>query len=253
MKLRVLGCSGAEFPGHNSPAFLIDGKILLDAGTIGARLSESEQWGIKNILITHSHLDHIKGIPFLADNIVMKNKRHSITLFGIKETLTALRENLLNDKLWPDFTKISAAIEPVIKLRNVSVGRAFRIGEYTVEACRVNHTVPAVGYTVKDGSGRVLLYTGDTGPTDEIWHTVPRIDTVIVEVSFPNKMEALARKTGHLTSRLLSGELDKMKNFHGRVFVTHPKPQYIDSIEKEIRKIDGRGIEMLKDGKVYEI
>jgi hypothetical protein len=44
-----------------------------------------------------------------------------------------------------------------------------------------------------------------------------------------------------------------MKNFRGRVFVTHPKPQYIDSIKKEIRKIDGRGIEMLKDGKVYEI
>jgi ribonuclease BN (tRNA processing enzyme) len=253
MKLRVLGSSGAEVPGYNSPAFLIDRNLLLDGGTIGSRLSESEQWEIKNILITHSHLDHIKGIPFLADNIVIKNKRHSITLFGIRETLTALRENLLNDKLWPDFTKISAAIDPVIKLKNVLVGRAFRIGDYTVKACRVNHTVPAVGYIIKDLSGRVLLYTGDTGPTNDIWRAVPRVDVVIVEVSFPNKMEALANKTGHLTARLLAGELEKMKNFQGRIFVTHPKPQYIDLIRKEIRGIGRRRIEMLKDGKVYEI
>jgi ribonuclease BN (tRNA processing enzyme) len=253
VKLRVLGCSGAEFPGHNPTAFLIDGKMLLDGGTIGAKLSESEQWEIKDILITHSHLDHIKGIPFLADNIVIKNKKHGITLFGIKETLAALRENLLNDKLWPDFTKISAAIGPVIKLRNISVGRAFRVGDYTIKACRVDHTVPAVGYTVRDRSNRVLLYTGDTGPTDEIWHTVPRIDAVIVEVSFPNKMETLAKKTGHLTARLLAGELKKINNFHGRVFVTHPKPPYIDRIEKEILQIHRPGVEMLKDGKTYEI
>jgi len=253
MKLRVLGSSGAEFPGYNPTAFLIDRKLLLDGGTIGARLNESEQWDIKDILITHSHLDHIKGIPFLADNIIIKNKRHSITLFGIRETLTALRENLLNDKLWPDFTKISAAIDPVIKLRNIVAGRTFRIKDYTIKACRVHHTVPAVGYIIKDRAGKILLYTGDTGPTDEIWHKVPGPDAVIVEVSFPNAMEPLAKRTGHLTARLLATELRKMKDFQGRVFVTHPKPQYISRIRKEIREITGGGVEMLKDGRVYEI
>lgn len=253
MKLRVLGSSGAEFPGYNPPAFLIDRKLLLDGGTIGSRLSESEQWEIKNILITHSHLDHMKGIPFLADNIVIKNMRHSITLFGIGETLTALRENLLNDKLWPDFTKISAAIDPVIRMKNISGCRAFKIDGYTIKACRVNHTVPAVGYIIKDFSGRVLLYTGDTGPTNDIWRVAPRVDVVIVEVSFPNNLEELAMKTGHLTARLLAGELEKMTDFQGQVFVTHPKPQYIDSIRKEIRGIGRRRIEMLKDGKLYEI
>ncbi len=253
MKLRVLGCSGAEFPGYNSPAFLIDSKVLLDAGTIGASLSEAEQWDVKDILITHSHLDHIKGIPFLADNIIIKNKRHSITLFGIKETLAALRENLLNDRLWPDFTKISAAIAPVIKLRNVSVNRAFRVGGYTVKACPVSHTVPAVGYTIRDPRGKVLLYTGDTGPTHEIWDRAPGIDAVIIEVSFPNRLEALAKKTGHLTAGLLAGELGKMKDFRGRVLVTHPKPQYIDQIEKEIYQTGIRNIELLRDGNIYEI
>ncbi len=253
VKLKVLGSSGAEFPGYNPPAFLIDGKLLLDGGTIGSRLSESEQWEIRNILITHSHLDHIKGIPFLADNIVLKNRRHSVTLFGIGETLKALRENLLNDKLWPDFTKISAAIDPVIRMKTVSDSKAFKICGYTVKACRVNHTVPAVGYIIKDNSGRVLVYTGDTGPTNDIWHAADGVDVIIVEVSFPNNLEALAIKTGHLTARLLAGELEKMTDFQGRVFVTHPKPQYIDLIKKEIRGIGKHRIEMLKDGKVYDV
>lgn len=253
MILKVLGSSGAEFPGYNPPAFLIDDKMLLDGGTIGSKLNEREQWDIENILITHSHLDHVKGIPFLADNIIIKNIPHSITLFGIKETLEALRENLLNDKLWPDFTKISAAIEPVIKLKNISAGISFKVGAYVISAYRVNHTVPAVGYIVRDATDRVLLYTGDTGPTDEIWETADKLTAVIVEVSFPNSMEELARKTGHLTARLLAGELDKIRNFPERVFITHPKPQYIDQIRKETGEIKKGNIEMLKDGKVYEI
>ncbi|MBF0560189.1 MAG: 3',5'-cyclic-nucleotide phosphodiesterase, partial [Nitrospirae bacterium] len=34
MKINVLGCSGAEFPGHNPAGFLLDGKTLFDAGTL---------------------------------------------------------------------------------------------------------------------------------------------------------------------------------------------------------------------------
>ncbi|KKK62014.1 hypothetical protein LCGC14_3008580, partial [marine sediment metagenome] len=83
MKLRVLGASGAEFPGQNPPGFLIDDVLLLDAGTIGAVLSEDEQWGIRNIILTHAHLDHIKSIPFLADNIILRNMDHNVIVHSI--------------------------------------------------------------------------------------------------------------------------------------------------------------------------
>jgi len=253
MILRVLGSSGAEFPGYNQPAFLIDGKILLDGGTIGSCLSESEQWAIKNILITHSHLDHIKAIPFLADNIIVKHKKHSITLYGIKQTLSALRKHLLNDKIWPDFTKISSSIEPVIKLKNITTGNTFDVDGYAVSAYGVNHTVPAVGYIITDKAGRSLLYTGDTGPTEKIWNTPHKVHTVIVEVSFPNSMQTLAKKTGHLTANLLVRELDKIKHPPEKILITHPKPQYLEQIKKELKNIRNRKIELLRDGKVYEI
>ena len=59
MRLNVLGSSGAEFPGKKAPGFLVDDGLLLDAGTIGAVLNEDEQWAIKEIMLTHAHLDHI--------------------------------------------------------------------------------------------------------------------------------------------------------------------------------------------------
>jgi len=253
MRIKVLGSSGAEFPGYNPPAFLIDDTMLLDAGTIGSRLSESGQWRLRNILITHSHLDHIKGIPFLADNIIIGNSQQTFTIFGIKETLDSLSENLLNDKIWPDFTKISAHIDPVITMKKITAGRAFKINGYTITACRVNHTVPAVGYIVEDSKGSVLVYTGDTGPTDGIWKKAGGADAVIVEVSFPNAMEALALKTGHLTSELLKTELRKMKELPDRIYITHPKPQYIKQIKSEIKKIKIGKIELLKDGGIYHV
>jgi ribonuclease BN (tRNA processing enzyme) len=256
MKFRVLGSAGAELPGYNSPAFLIDGGLLLDAGTIGSYLTEREQWKIKNILLTHSHLDHIKAIPFLADNIVMKKKKHSFTLYGIQETLTALRQNLLNDMIWPDFTRISVSLSPVVKLRPITAEKAFRVNSYKVTAYTMDHSVPAVGYSVSDKQGRTLIYTGDTGPSFDIWDKSSRADAVIIEVSLPNSMETLARKTGHFTPALLGRELDKMKNFPERIFITHLKPQYRKQIGKEINGIKRKrqiDIRILKDGEVYKV
>jgi hypothetical protein len=51
MKLRVLGCAGAELPDFRPPAFLLDDQLLLDAGTIGSVLSEEDQWKIHSICI----------------------------------------------------------------------------------------------------------------------------------------------------------------------------------------------------------
>ncbi len=256
MNVKVLGSAGAELPGYNSPAFLVDGTVLLDAGTIGTSLGESKQWQIRHILITHAHLDHIKAIPFLADNIVIKQRKHSVTLRGTKETLNILRDNLLNDRLWPDFTKISASIDPVLKMKTVVPGRPFRIGNYSVTAYSVNHTVSAVGYIIRNAHGRTLLYTGDTGPTDRIWRSPGRIHSMIIEVSFPDSMKELAIKTGHLTPELLGEEIDKMKHLPDKILITHIKPQYREKILKEldaIRKIKLIPTELIKDGRTYKV
>jgi len=254
MKLKVLGSAGAEFPKFNPPAFLIDSSILLDAGTIGAVLDEQAQWKIRHILITHAHLDHIRGIPFLADNIIVKNKKHSVSVSGIQPVLRIIKENLLNDAVWPDFTVIPAPNNAVLRLNPVEEGVPFKVNSYTVTAYMVNHAVPASGFVIESKRGRRLLYTGDTGPTDRIWKEAERLlHCAIVEVSFPNGMERMALMTGHLTAKLLSGELKKMRLIPERILITHPKPQYLSRIKKEVAALGLGNVRILRDGEVYEV
>ena len=252
MKVRVLGSAGAEFPNFRPPAFLIDDQLLLDAGTIGAVLSEEEQWKLKNIFITHAHLDHIRAIPALADTIIIKNLRHTVTIFSIPEVISAMRDHVFNNIIWPDFSVIPSPDSPVISFETIKTGVDYTVADYRIRAIPVNHTVPAVGYRLCHGP-TTLVYTGDTGPTDEIWQYVSGVDALIVEVSFPNNMESLALLTKHLTCSLLRVELEKIARLPKLILITHPKPQYYDIIRAEIECLGLKQIELLHDGAIFDI
>lgn len=251
MQLRVLGCSGAEFPGYNPSAFLIDDSLLLDAGTTGAVLTEQEQLQIRNILITHPHLDHIRGIALLADNLALKGVKETVHLVSTGEVIAAIRAHLLNGVIWPDFTTIPSPQNPILSCREILPEQEFTVDDFSVTAVPVHHTVPAVAYRItKDG--RTLLYTGDTGPTERIWEMAGDLTALVVEVSFPDSMQELAIMTGHLTPLLLKKELAKLRKLPARVLVTHLKPQYFDAIKGELDS-SVPGVELLRDGGVYEL
>ena len=59
MKVRVLGCSGAIAKNCRTTSFLLDDNLLVDAGTGVGDLTLDEMRAIDDVLLTHSHLDHI--------------------------------------------------------------------------------------------------------------------------------------------------------------------------------------------------
>lgn len=250
MKIKVLGCSAVELPNSHLISFLIDEKILLDAGTIGTVLDESSQWKIKHVLLTHAHLDHIKDIPFFADNISMHNKKHHVTIISIPSVIRALKKHLLNDVVWPDFTKIPSPKKPIIRFRSIETKTPYKIDSYSVTAHRVTHSAPAVGYLIEDRKGNRLLYTGDSGPSVSIWKSLrkTKIHGLITEVSFPNMMKTLAIKTGHLTPNLLQQELKKLDMLPERILIAHCKPKYRDSVNRELARLNIKNIKLLRDG-----
>ncbi|HEY6001164.1 MAG TPA: 3',5'-cyclic-nucleotide phosphodiesterase [bacterium] len=250
MIIKVLGSAGSEVPGHNCPAFLIDGKVLLDAGTIGLTLNIREERNLSWILLTHAHFDHIKGIPFLLDNLVTRGTGTTVTVLGAKSVLDDVRTCIFNDRIWPDFTRIPSPARPALRFRSIGTTRPVRLGDYRITMERVAHPVPAYGYIVETPEKKALAYTGDTGPTERFWGRVSRrgVKYVITEASLPNRLERLALAYGHLTPALLEREIAKLSRPPKKIFVMHLKPQFAQEIEAEIQGLRRKDIEFLKDG-----
>jgi ribonuclease BN (tRNA processing enzyme) len=255
MKIRVLGSSGAELPGYRPPSFLLDGKILFDAGSLTNILPAKDLLKIEHIFITHSHLDHIMGIPFLADHVMFSEKRHKVNIIGIPAVIWAIRKNLLDGSIWPDFTVIPDTHEAILELKELEPGQSMTLGLYTITPYKVNHPVPASGYLVEDERERRFFYTGDTGPSNATWEQIgeKQINCLIIDVSFPNHMEQIAIKTGHLTPQLLKEELLKMKLNPEKTYVIHIKPQYLKRVKKELKELGIESLALLEEGDVIRL
>jgi cAMP phosphodiesterase len=107
VKFRVLGCSGGQLPGYNLSSFLIDDSLLIDAGSTTAALSLAAQQKIRDILVTHIHLDHVMALGTLADNLYGKCKI-PINVWSVRRVINGLAKSFFNNKVWPDFTRIPA-------------------------------------------------------------------------------------------------------------------------------------------------
>jgi ribonuclease BN (tRNA processing enzyme) len=255
MRIKVLGCSGAEFPGHRPTSFLLNDKIVLDTGNLTNILNLKGQLKIEYIFITHSHLDHILGIPFLADNLIFREKGHRVNILSIPPVIRTIRKSLLDGSIWPDFTVIPNSHEGILNLIELRAGQSIKVDDYTITPYPVKHSVPATGYLVEDKRKRRFFYAGDTGPTDSTWRAIgeKQIHCLIIEASFPNRMEEIAIRTGHLTPRLLKKELLKIKPHPERILVVHIKPQYSKTIKSELRKLKIKNLRLLKDGETIKI
>ena len=256
MKLRVIGPYGGELPGCYLTSFLLDETILLDAGTVGQVLDTAEQCKIQQILLSHAHLDHIQGLPHMAVNI-FANDSEPVGVYGLKETLEALTKNMLNNQIWPDFTKIKRPNgKAVFELVDLAEGREVRIGNYQVRPIRVNHPAPACGYIITR-DGKSLAYTGDTGSTEDFWEAVsdaPNLRMLMVEVSFPNRLQKLAEITGHLTVQDLVKEVKKVRrSLNVPILAFHVKPEYEKEIRKEMKDTGLSNLEMPKTNKTYSL
>jgi ribonuclease BN (tRNA processing enzyme) len=255
MLIRVLGCSGSEVPGHNPPAFLIDDYLLMDAGTVSLSLDHDAQCKITHIFLTHAHLDHIKAIPFLLDNIVLRDQGCRLTILSGKEIIEDLKTNIFNGRIWPDFTALPNAQNPVIRFQEVFPGTPVVVGSYRVHATTVDHNVPAFGYLVENSAHTAMVYTGDTGPTEGLWKLMSkhRVELLIIEVSFPDEMLELAMTSGHLTPSLLAAEIEKMTVIPKRIYITHLKPFYKNAIKKQLADLNHPSVEVLEDEMVLSL
>lgn len=251
MIFKVLGCFGSELPGYRCPGFVVNGRLLLEAGTAASALTLEEQLGLSAVCVSHVHLDHVKELPFLVENRAGRAPRPLIVA-ATARVVAGLRRDLFNGRLWPDFSRIPSRREPALVYRALPEGSSSRLAGLAIRPVRVSHTVDATGYILRE-PGASILFTGDTGPTTAVWKAargLRDLRAVIAECSFPSGMEALAAASGHLTPQLLARQLELLGRPRVAVHLCHMKPLHLAAIAGELAGLGLRAT-MLEQGRTY--
>lgn len=257
MKVRVLGCSGAIAQGCRTTSFLIDGCILIDAGTGVGDLTLDEMQAIDHVFLTHSHLDHIAALPLMLDAISSRRSQ-PVQVHALQQTIAALQAHVFNNIIWPDFSRIPSAHAPFLSFHTLTVGQTLTAAGIQIEVLPAEHAVPAVGYAVQGRSGW-WVFSGDTGRNQAFWQRVNQIPMamLVIETAFSNRESALAERALHLAPHTLALELAQLNPARPcPIYITHTKPSETELIMAEIRQFDARtphDIRWLKAGDVQEV
>lgn len=245
MRIQVLGCSGGVVAGAQTTSFLLNENTLIDAGTGVFNLSLSEQQKIERVFITHAHLDHAIGLPFLMENVVryrQDNGLPPIQIYASQSALHDIHTHLFNDRVWPDFTKIPNPQMPTMQLQALEVGAHIALSEtLSVEAISAVHNVPTQGYAVHH-QNNTWIYTGDTTSNPLLWQYINQLPQqgkklrwLVTETTFVNADQSLANQSQHYTVNGLVSDIHRHL-LHGQfeLHIMHLKPAARENILQEL-------------------
>lgn len=256
MKVEILGCSGGMGAGEYTTCYRINEHTLLDAGTGLGKLSHDEQLKIKHIFITHSHMDHICFLPLLIDNL-FEHLKEPLQVYALPEVLATLREHIFNWEIWPDFSTLPNETTPVVKFNAITPHQPLVIGELTFTAFPVEHIVPTCGYQVVNQQGKTLAFTGDTTYGAAVLkelNKLGKLDVLMTECAFSDRLLDLAKTSKHLTPSLLNEFIHALQQPPKQVWLSHLKPSQTEEIKAELTQLNlPTKMHLLKSGELLEV
>jgi 3',5'-cyclic-nucleotide phosphodiesterase len=218
----------------------VDDTLAIDAGALTSALELPDQHRVEAVLVSHAHMDHVRDLATIADNRCQQGGP-PLEIVGLKSTLDVLRAHFFNDLLWPDFSKIPAGTQGMtITYREVEAEQTVTVAGKQITPVHVTHTIDTAAFIVADAK-KTIAYSGDTGPTERFWEVLaerPRLDALLMEVSFPNDNAALARVSGHHTPQSLDLEMNKLNRAEDvPTLLYHIKPFFQREVERELARV----------------
>ncbi len=138
--------------------------IILDCGTgaheLGQRLASEAPGTLRaSLLISHTHWDHIQGIPFFAPFFIPGNEWDIYAPQGFSDTL---RTTLAGQMEYTYFPITAEAFGATLRYHHVSEG-SFQIGSVRVHTRFLNHPALTIGYRI-EVDGASVVYACDHEP-----------------------------------------------------------------------------------------
>ncbi len=162
-----IACPGPETVryGGNTPCIemRVGGQRLIFDGGTGLRVlgqSLLSQMPVEaHMFFTHSHWDHIQGVPFFVPAFIPGNCFH---IYGaIAPNGSTIEKRLTDQMLHPNFPVPLQIMKADLRFHDLAIGEKVEIGEIMVENLLLHHPGEAVGYRV-NWRGYAAAYISDT-------------------------------------------------------------------------------------------
>lgn len=257
MKIQLLPSTfdteGRAAPEQRLTCYLLDDRVAVDAGSIALALNDSQRGSVRDVVVTHPHMDHVATLPIFIDDL-FATLEEPVRVHATEEVIRLLERDIFNWTLYPRFSELRNDKDTrVLEYVPFRAGEEFTVAHLRMRAVAVNHIVPTVGLVVSDGES-VVAFSSDTSATEEFWRVVnalPRVDALLVESSFPNSMSRLAEASGHLTPEGLGRELGKLSRDGFDILAVHLKPAYRHTLLGELAALGRTDLTVMEPGREY--
>lgn len=256
MKLRLLPSTferdGSASPRQHLTCFVLNDSVAFDAGSLAMAITEANRDKIRDVVLTHAHLDHIAGLPLFIDD-QFSTLTKPIRIYAAQDVIDVLERDIFNWSVYPRFSELRNEFGAVVEYCPIENGKPFDVGSLAVFPVAVDHKVPSSGFLISDESSTIAL-TGDTAGLNDFWDVVTdehNLKTLLVECAFPNELEDLARSSYHMTPKVLEEELKKFDWPECQIYAINIKPAYRDQVIGQIADLKISNLSVLEVGREY--
>ncbi len=265
--------------GGNTPAIEIvsdsGNKLYLDAGTgihaLGNKIIEENSPKEINLLITHSHWDHIQGLPFFKP---LYSKNFKVNIF-VSPNNSFNPEDIINRQFTSQFFPVDKdVLQAEIEIVKLKSSMEFTVNDFNVKTIAVHHSNNTLGFKIETGNKKFVYLTDNEiyydGESPEL-HSISERNKDLVD--FAKGADLLvhdcmfdfndyAPKIGWGHSNNLSAILFACAASVKKVLLFHYNPEYTDDRLDEICDATRKFVkdksltidfELAAEEKIYEI
>ncbi len=239
LNVRVAGCAKPHLePGAASTCLLVEclrasRDVIVDCGhgAVPALLTCCDLRDIGAVIITHLHPDHWCDLFALKNAMLRKRiKPHSVTLHLPQGAIAQLSQICSTMGIGADY------FAQFFSVAEYAAGQEIEVSGLKTSFFRTQHPVPTFGVRFEDGrSGRILTFTSDTGPFDELPDHISFSDLLIVECYSLETEGVPAAAQGHLSADTLIGLIRSAQGLR-RIVISHYPFDQGSQILSRVRK-----------------
>lgn len=223
----------------------LDELIVLDAGTglrmLGKDLIDKGEHLQRRIhlLLTHTHWDHIQGLPFFG---LLNHAGNRLTIYGADKPDKSLESVLCQQMSYEYFPVALYDSAAEVGIRAIEPG-SFEVGPLQVRAAPFNHPGGVLAFRI-EYQGESLVYATDMEYTQEnldqrLVEFARGADLLIYDAQYTLEEYRIKQGWGH-SNHLLGAQLAKQAGV-GQLFLYSHDPEHADrtleAMEAEAREI----------------